>query len=149
MNYMWVVLLNQRGQLDLKRQKFGSGSSSGKQRMDKEKLVLSVLVSHGQNDEVQIEDEGCLEWKRKKRLDGRQQGQEMQGLGCSCVQQIPDAYIYIPSIWTLFPFWRPNGTLWVPTSSPSPRITKSPVIVLSQSCSMFDALGDDATYLLS
>jgi hypothetical protein len=41
--------------------------------MDKEKLfVLSVLVAHdGQNDEVQIEDEGSLGWKRKKGLDSR------------------------------------------------------------------------------
>jgi hypothetical protein len=90
---MWVVLFNKRGQLDLRRQTFGSRSSSGKQRMDKEKLVLSVLVSHGQNNEAQIEDEGCLEWKRKKGLDGTYQRQEMQGLGCSCVQQIPEAYI--------------------------------------------------------
>jgi hypothetical protein len=72
--------------------------------MDKEKLVLSVLMAHGQNYEVQIEDEGCLKWKRKKELDGRQQEHEIEGLRCSCVQQIPEAYIFIYSIWTLFPF---------------------------------------------
>jgi hypothetical protein len=85
------LLLNQRGQLDLRSQTFGSRSSSGKQRTVKEKLfVLSVLVAHGgQNDEVQIEDEGSLEWKRKKELDGRQQKHQMEGLGFSCVQQIP------------------------------------------------------------
>jgi hypothetical protein len=95
--------------------------------MDKEKLVLSVLVPHGQNYEAQIEDEGSLEWKRKKGLDGRQQGQEMQGLGCCVagVQQIPQVYIYISSIWTLFTFLRPTCTPWGPTSSPSPRITKN------------------------
>jgi hypothetical protein len=36
--YVWAVLLNQRGQLDLRSPTFGSWSSSGKQRMDKEKL---------------------------------------------------------------------------------------------------------------
>jgi hypothetical protein len=41
-------MINQTGQLDLS----------------------SLVASEAQNEEVQIENEGCVKWKRKKGLDG-------------------------------------------------------------------------------